>query len=74
MTGATWTVPGCRCRPLQVYRCIQALQSTGRWDDADEIEADLERQYEAAAERENLERVDLGGNVHVWRRVSEVLQ
>lgn len=58
----------------QVYRCIQRLQSDDRWDDADEIEADLERQYEAAAERESLYREDLGGNLFVWQRRGEVLQ
>ncbi len=56
-----------------VYQCVQALQNADRWAEAAEIEADLERQYEAAAEREDLIKVDHGGNLFVWRRRGEVL-
>lgn len=55
-----------------VYDCVQALERAGQWAEAESVEADLERQYEAVAERDGLYREDLGGNFHVWRRRGEV--
>lgn len=50
---------------LDIYRHKLALWASDRYDEADAIEADLDRQYAATP---GLRRVDLGGNLHVWQR------